>query len=76
MNTVAYYHDNQSGDERLPHKSPPVSVEELSSIGINVIPIPAKDFEGPVRTLAFEGGYPLGQEYELYDVSLEGHNGE
>ena len=68
----AYYFDNLSGDQRLPHDcvpSRPVSLETLEAHDIKFWHIPLDEYESKVDAIATERGYT---NRELTDVSREG----
>lgn len=56
----AYYYDNLSGDQRLPHDyvpSRPVSSEKLAALNVKSWTIPVEGYEPKIDTLATECGY-------------------
>ncbi|KAF8658420.1 hypothetical protein AX16_001971 [Volvariella volvacea WC 439] len=68
----AYYFDNLSGDQRLPHDcvpSHPVSQETLEGLGVKYWYIPVDGYEEKLDAIAKERGY---KNRDTINVSKEG----
>ncbi|KAF8638799.1 hypothetical protein AX17_001858 [Amanita inopinata Kibby_2008] len=68
----AYYYDNLPGDQRLVHDcnpSRPVSLDVLTSLGVNYWSIPVEGHEGRIDKIAIEQGY---KNRDMINVSKEG----
>ena len=56
----AYYYDNLSGDQRLPHDSSPsrsVSKERLQRLNVKTWTFSVDQYEGPLDAVAKQEGY-------------------
>ena len=68
----AYYFDNISGDQRLPHDfspSRPVEGETLEKLGVHYWSIPVEGNEPKIDAVAAERGY---KNRDVINVSKEG----